>query len=80
MFKKVINTPGFWKSVFALTIASAVLFTIIKWALDGFDFAFLTDGDPLLFLVLVLIGSFCYGFLVTFGKFRSKLKENEPRE
>jgi hypothetical protein len=79
MFKRVLNTKGFWKSVLSLAIAFGVIFTIIKWAIEGFDLAYFTDRNPLLFFLTLFVAAFVYGFLVTFGKFRAKLKEKEAR-
>lgn len=79
MFKKVINTKGFWKSVFALALAFAVLFALIKWAIEGFALAYFTEKNPVGFVLTLLSAGFIYGFFVTFGKFRSKIKENESR-
>ena len=77
MFKKVINTKGFWKSVLSLAVAFAVLFTLIKWAIEGFELAYFTERNPLMFILTLLLAGFVYGFFVTFGKFRAKLKEKE---
>lgn len=79
MFKKVINTKGFWKSVLSLAIAFAILFALIKWAIDGFAMAFFSERNPLVFILTLLLAGFIYGFFVTFGKFRSKIRENERR-
>ena len=79
MFKKVISTKGFWKSVFSLMMAFVVLFALIKWAIEGFAMTYFTERNLLdLFLTLFAAG-FVYGFFVTFGKFRAKLKENNPK-
>ncbi|MCG2418498.1 hypothetical protein K8089_05635 [Aequorivita sp. F47161] len=80
MFKRVLNTKGFWKSVFSLALAFGLIFTIIKWAIEGFDLAFFTDRNPLWFFLTLIVAAFVYGFLVTFGKFRAKLKENDARQ
>lgn len=77
MFKKVIATKGFWKSVISLAVAFAVLFTLIKWAIEGFDMAFFTERNPIMFILTLLLAGFVYGFFVTFGKFRAKLKEKD---
>ncbi len=79
MFKKVINTKGFWKSVFSLAVIFAVLFGLIKWAIEGFSLAYFDERDPLWFIVTLLLAGFVYGFFVTFGKFRAKLKEDNSR-
>lgn len=77
MFKRVLNTKGFWKSVFALAISFAVLFTLIKWAIEGFEMAYFTERNPVMFIFTILLAGFVYGFFVTFGKFRAKLKQND---
>lgn len=77
MFREVIGTKGFWKSVFSLAVAFAVLFALIKWAIEGFALAYFTEKDPLLFFVTLFAAGFVYGFFVTFGKFRAKLKEKK---
>lgn len=77
MFKKIINTKGFWKSVFSLAIAFSFLFALVKWAIEGFEIAFFTERDPLVFFITLFAAGFVYGFFVTFGKFRGKLKEKD---
>jgi hypothetical protein len=74
MFKKIINHEGFWKSVLSLAIAFALVFILIKWAIEGFEMSFFTENDPFRFVIGVLLAGFVYGFFVTFGKFRAKLK------
>ena len=80
MFKKVINTKGFWKSVFSLAVAFAVLFALIKWAIEGFEIAYFTQQNPILFMLTLLLAGFVYGFFVTFGKFKAKVKEREKNQ
>lgn len=77
MFKRIINTKGFWTSVISLALAFALLFVIVKWAIEGFDFAFITDKNPLIFFTVLLLAGFIYGFFVTYGKFNKILKEND---
>ncbi len=79
MLKRVINTKGFWKSVFSLAIAFALLFTVIKWAIEGFEIAYFTERNPLVFFLTLCVAGFVYGFFVTFGKFRSKIKEGDKK-
>lgn len=80
MFKKVINTKGFWKSVLWLAMAFAVVFGVIKWAIEGFSKAYFTEKNPIMFFITLLLAGFVYGFFVTFGKFSAKLKENTPKK
>jgi len=80
MLKKVISTPGFWKSVFSLGLAFAILFTLFKWGMSGFKSAFFSSlEDPNLFYLGLIVGGFIYGFFVSFGKFRGKIKKDEQR-
>ena len=79
MFKRVINTKGFWKSVISLALAFAFLFAIVKWAIEGFKMAFFTERDPFVFILTLFGAGFVYGFFVTYGKFSKKLKENDLR-
>ena len=80
MFSKVISTKGFWKSVFSLGFAFILLFVIVKWAIEGFKMEYFTaiQNPVYTFLGLLLCG-FIYGFLVTFGKFRARLKKEEAQ-
>jgi cytosine/uracil/thiamine/allantoin permease len=80
MFKKVVSYEGFWRSVVSLAIAFALVFVLVKWAISSFDAAFFTQGDPLRFFAGVLLAGFVYGFFVTFGKFRAKIKSQERKE
>ncbi len=75
MFKEVINHKGFWKSVISLAIAFAAAFTLIKWGIDGFNKSFFSENDPARFFGGVILAGMVYGFFVTFGKFRKRLKE-----
>lgn len=80
MFKKVLSTQGFWKSVISLAIAFVFLFVMVKWAIEGFKMAYFTEGNILLYFLTLSLAGFVYGFFVTFGKFRAKIKEKESRK
>ncbi len=78
MFKKIINTQGFWRSVVSLGIAFALLFVIVKWAIEGFNLSYFSEmQNPEFYILGLIVGGFVYGFLVTFGKFRGKYKKDE---
>ena len=80
MFSKVISTKGFWKSVFSLGFAFVLLFVIVKWAIEGFKTEYFTAiQNPAVTVLGLLLCGFIYGFLVTFGKFRAKLKKEEAQ-
>jgi hypothetical protein len=77
MFKKVISHDGFWRSVASLAVAFALVFVFIKWSLSGFESAFFSKGDPIRFFAGIVLAGFIYGFFVSFGKFRGKIKHRE---
>jgi len=78
MFKKVTSTPGFWKSVFSLGIAFALLFVCIKWAIEGFSLDYFSSiQNPGATVLGLIVGGFVYGFFAAFGKFRGKIKKEE---
>ncbi|MBV1923556.1 MAG: hypothetical protein KUG68_05995 [Flavobacteriaceae bacterium] len=80
MFSKVISTQGFWKSVFSLGIAFVLLFVIVKWAIEGFKMEYFTAiQNPGVTVLGLMLSGFIYGFLVTFGKFRAKIKKDEAK-
>ena len=78
MFKKVITAKGFWKSVLSLMMAFVVLFALINWAIEGFSLTYFTERNPWVLFLTLFVAGFVYGFFVTFGKFRARLKENNP--
>jgi len=80
MFKKVISTPGFWKSVFSLGIVFAILFMLIKWAIEGFSMEYFNSiQNPGATVLGLIMGGFIYGFFAAFGKFRGKIKKEEQK-
>jgi len=80
MFQKIISTEGFWKSVISLGIAFALLFVIVKWAIEGFKLSYFSSlENPGLFVTGLTVGGLVYGFFVTYGKFRGKYKRDEHR-
>jgi hypothetical protein len=80
MFKRVVTHKGFWRSVVSLAIAFVVLFTIVKWAIEGFSMAYFTEQNPLYFFSGVILAGLVYGFFVTFGKFRGRLKKEDLKK
>lgn len=80
MFRKIVTHKGFWNSVISIGLAFVLLFLIIKWVIEGFTFDFITRQDPFLFIIGTALAGFIYGFLVTFGKFRARIKKNELKK
>lgn len=83
MFSKVIHTSGFFKSVASLAIAFIVIYNLVDLGIGyNFDLSLFIEkrfaSDNLLRFFVANIGSgFVYGFIVTFFKFRSKIKQNQ---
>ena len=52
MIKKVISTPGFWRSALSLGVIFSFLFIIVKWAIEGFKIEFFyAITNPYLFVL-----------------------------
>jgi len=75
MFKKIIKTPGFWKSVFSLALAFALIFTVVKWAIEGFKMTYFTERNLWIYFGTLILAGCVYGFFVTYGKFKKELKK-----
>lgn len=80
--KKIIKYPGFWKSVAGLTL----IFIFVYNAVDVFikfeadfsaylEFRFASENIGRL-IITNLSGGFVYGFIVTYFKFKQKVKNN----
>jgi NhaP-type Na+/H+ or K+/H+ antiporter len=85
MFQKVISAIGFWRSVITLAIGFIVIYNLIDmWFGYDFDLSLFIEKrfskDNLLrFFVANIMSGFVYGFVVTFLKFRGKIKKNESQ-
>lgn len=83
MFSKIVNTPGFWKSVFYLALAFIVIYNLVDIGMGySFDLSLYAEkrfqrSNLLRFFVANIGSGFVYGFIVTFFKFRSKIKQNK---
>lgn len=80
MFTRVISHKGFWKSVTFLSIMFIIIYNLVDWGLAfDFDFkAFIENRfhiDKLLkFIFANILSGFVYGFIISFFKFRKKIK------
>lgn len=77
MFKRVVTHKGFWSSVIALALAFIILFVVVKWAIEGFSSEYFTEQDPITFFGGITLAGLIYGFFVTFGKFRGRIKKKD---
>lgn len=84
MFSKVICYKGFWKSVSFLTIMFIIIYNLVDWGFSlEFDFnAFinqrLASENLLRFIFANILSGFVYGFIVSFFKFRNRIKNENP--
>jgi len=84
-FKKIIKMPTFWKSVAMLSILFIIIYNIINLGFSfSFNFSAYAESNlqqPYLFRFIIanVIGGFLYGFIMTYFKFKSRLKEEEKR-
>ncbi len=76
MFKKILNYPGFWKSVAVLSIGYLIILILLQWGFTGFSTEFFSRFTPIT-IVAFVAGGFIVGFMVTYGKFWGKLKQEE---
>ena len=80
MFKRVINHPGFRRSVLFLSVMYLLILLILQWVITGFSSEFL---DVLLKSSKVWMLPFAgliAGFLVSYGKFWGKLKREDQKK
>ena len=80
MFKKVLATPGFWKSVIVLGMIYMSVLMLVQWALLGFAMEFFTGRSPWTILLVFVIGSFVCGFSVSYARIWVKLKREQSRQ
>ncbi|MFV8226152.1 hypothetical protein [Christiangramia aquimixticola] len=82
-FKAIISTRAFWKSVFWLGLSFLVLYNVITIFFEYGEFAVSTffeertkDGKLVRFIIGQFLASFLYGFILSFGQFRTKGKKD----
>ena len=80
-FKTIIKKRSFWKAVLFMALLFIVLYNVVVMLFEfgGFHFSAyfherMNNGKWIRFLVASLLGGFIYGFIVSYGLFRSKLK------
>jgi len=81
MFSKIISYPGFWKSVVFLAVMFIIIYNIADvFMAYGGSFSEYINGrfaaeNLLRFFSANIASGFVYGFIISFFKFRSKLKQ-----
>lgn len=83
-FKKIVKEKAFWKSVVVLGLAFALIYQFVSMLFDygGLNFsAFYEDKIAgarwIRFVIGTLLAAFLYGFIISYGQFRSKIKKQE---
>ncbi|MGB0788977.1 MAG: hypothetical protein ACPG7E_08765 [Marinirhabdus sp.] len=78
MFKRVVNHPGFWKSVTVLTLVYTLLLFLLQWGFMGFSARYFKMA-PVSYFVFIISG-FTAGFFMSYGKFWGKLKQEAHKK
>ena len=85
-FKRIVGDRKFWTMVALQGLAFAVIYQVITILFEygGFEFsAFYRDklsgGRWLKFSIGTLLAAFVYGFIISYGQFRGKIKEEERK-
>lgn len=83
-FKKIINDGRFWKMVILQGLAFALIYQVITMLFDygGFNFSAyhedkLSGGRWMKFVAGTLFAAFVYGFIISYGQFRGRIKKEE---
>ncbi len=85
-FKRIVRDRAFWKSVIFLGLLFAIIYQFISMLFDygGLEFSSfyedkLAGSRWIRFTIGTLAAAFVYGFIISYGQFRSKIKK-ERRE
>lgn len=86
MFTKIISAKGFWVDVVKLAAVFILIYNVVDiWLNYSFDMALYAETkfqtDKLLrFFVANILSGFVYGFVVSFFKFRKRIKNGSGGE
>ena len=86
MFTKIISAKGFWVDVVKLAAVFILIYNVVDlWLNYSFDLALYAETkfktDKLLrFFVANILSGFVYGFVVSFFKFRKRIKNESGGE
>ncbi|MGY5849955.1 hypothetical protein [Salegentibacter sp. F14] len=82
-FKKIVSQKSFWKSVVLLGISFLIIYNFVSMLFEygGFDISTFfkertEDGKLLRFILGQAVAALAYGFIVAFGQYKMKEKEN----
>jgi len=82
MFKTIISSEGYWRSVIRLAALFALVFSVVvfvgqaKFDWELFSKAYLSDGKWFMFLRSRLAGGVIYGLFVSYFFQRRKILES----
>lgn len=80
MFWRIINYPGFWKSVLFLSVMYLLILLVLQWFITGFSSEFLSILLKSSKVWMLPFAGLIAGFLVSYGKFWGKLKREDQRK
>ena len=80
MFQRIINHPGFWKSVVFLTLMYLLILLVVQWFFTGFSSEFISLLLQSNKVWLLPFAGLIAGFMVSYGKFWGKLKREDQRK
>ena len=80
MFKRVVNHPGFWRSVLFLSVMYLLILLVLQWVITGFSSEFLSILLKSSKAWMLPFAGLIAGFLVSYGKFWGKLKREDQKK
>lgn len=82
-FKEMVSQKSFWKSVVILGISFLIIYDLVSMLFEYGGFKVSTyfrerteDGKLFRFILGQFVAAFAYGFIISFGQFRKKQKED----
>ncbi|WP_372917789.1 hypothetical protein [Salegentibacter sp.] len=82
-FKSIVSQKSFWKSVILLGVSFLIIYNFVSMLFEYGGFEITTflrerteDGKLFRFILGQLMAALAYGFIIAFGQFKMKEKEN----
>ena len=85
-FKSIVSQKSFWKSVILLGVSFLIIYNFVSMLFEYGGFEVTTffrerteDGKLFRFILGQVFAAFAYGFIIAFGQFKMKEKENSRK-
>ncbi|HEY9184581.1 MAG TPA: hypothetical protein VIM94_04590 [Salegentibacter sp.] len=82
-FKSIVSQKSFWKSVILLGVSFLLIYNFVSMLFEYGGFEITTffkerteEGKLLRFILGQFFAALAYGFIIAFGQFKMKEKEN----